>query len=160
MLFLFGGERGPVTFPAFKAGDAVLRGPGGGFDFHTLPPTYLLSVPCCLIVFHKWNMFQLNGFHRIALRLRDGVRIDLESRANVRMPHLFLQHGDRCALVGKFGSKSVSENVESGKLRRYSKFLEHWVQTVLDDIVSTPRECALQIRKEQSPRIVAPPFFK
>jgi hypothetical protein len=40
MLFLFGGERGPVTFPAFKAGDAVLRGPGGGFDFHTPPPTY------------------------------------------------------------------------------------------------------------------------
>jgi hypothetical protein len=38
MIFLFGGERGPVTFPAFKAGDAVLRGPGGGFDFHTLPP--------------------------------------------------------------------------------------------------------------------------
>ena len=38
MIFLCGGERGPVTFPAFKAGDAVLRGPGGGFDFHTLPP--------------------------------------------------------------------------------------------------------------------------
>ncbi len=35
-----GGERGPVTFPAFKAGDPVLRGPDGGFDSHTLPPTY------------------------------------------------------------------------------------------------------------------------
>ena len=33
-----GGERGPVTFPAFKAGDAFLRGTGGGFDFHTPPP--------------------------------------------------------------------------------------------------------------------------
>jgi site-specific recombinase XerD len=37
-----GGERGPVTFPAFKAGDAVLRGPSGGFDFHTLPPYCLV----------------------------------------------------------------------------------------------------------------------
>jgi integrase len=36
-----GGERGPVTFPAFKAGDAVLRGPSGGFDFHTLPPLFM-----------------------------------------------------------------------------------------------------------------------
>jgi len=27
-----------VTFPAFKAGDAALRGPNGGFDFHTPPP--------------------------------------------------------------------------------------------------------------------------
>jgi hypothetical protein len=33
-----GGERGPVTFPAFKAGDSVLRGSNGGFDFHTPPP--------------------------------------------------------------------------------------------------------------------------
>ena len=38
MIFLCGGERGPVTPPVFKAGDAVLRGPGGGFDFHTPPP--------------------------------------------------------------------------------------------------------------------------
>src|SRR5215469_14382284 len=34
-----GGERGPVTFPAFKAGDSALRGSNGGFDFHTPPPT-------------------------------------------------------------------------------------------------------------------------
>jgi len=27
-----------VTFPAFKAGDSALRGPNGGFDFHTPPP--------------------------------------------------------------------------------------------------------------------------
>jgi hypothetical protein len=27
-----------VTFPAFKAGDAFLRGTSGGFDFHTPPP--------------------------------------------------------------------------------------------------------------------------
>src|SRR5260370_14254591 len=33
-----GGERGPVTSPAFKAGDSVLSGPNGGFDFHTPPP--------------------------------------------------------------------------------------------------------------------------
>jgi hypothetical protein len=33
-----GGERGPVTFPVFKAGDPALREPGGGFDSHTLPP--------------------------------------------------------------------------------------------------------------------------
>src|SRR5580704_1832359 len=38
-----GGERGPVTFPAFKAGDSALRGSNGGFDFHT-PPPYLASV--------------------------------------------------------------------------------------------------------------------
>jgi hypothetical protein len=35
---MHGGERGPVTFPAFKAGDSVLRGSNGGFDFHTPPP--------------------------------------------------------------------------------------------------------------------------
>jgi hypothetical protein len=34
-----GGERGPVIFPAFKAGDSVLSGSNGGFDSHTLPPT-------------------------------------------------------------------------------------------------------------------------
>jgi hypothetical protein len=32
-----------VTFPAFKAGDSVLRGSNGGFDSHTLPP-YPLDV--------------------------------------------------------------------------------------------------------------------
>jgi hypothetical protein len=31
-----------VIFPAFKAGDSVLRGSNGGFDSHTLPP-YLVS---------------------------------------------------------------------------------------------------------------------
>jgi len=36
-----GGERGPVTSPAFKAGDRALREPYGGFDSHTLPPTFL-----------------------------------------------------------------------------------------------------------------------
>src|ERR1700739_3381582 len=39
MLFYRGGEGGPGGFPAFKAGDAFLRGTGGGFDFHTPPPT-------------------------------------------------------------------------------------------------------------------------
>jgi len=34
-----GGERGPVISPAFKAGDSVLSGSNGGFDFHTPPPT-------------------------------------------------------------------------------------------------------------------------
>ena len=29
---------GPVTCPAFKAGDSALRDPNGGFDSHTLPP--------------------------------------------------------------------------------------------------------------------------
>src|SRR5260370_28203340 len=38
-----GGEKSPVTFPAFKAGDSVLRGSNGGFDSHTLPP-YLTGV--------------------------------------------------------------------------------------------------------------------
>ena len=28
-----------MILPAFKAGDAALRGPDGGFDSHTLPPT-------------------------------------------------------------------------------------------------------------------------
>jgi|GEM_PF-2872933 hypothetical protein len=44
MLCCCGGERGPVTFPAFKAGDAFLRGTGGGFDFHTPPPNQALAV--------------------------------------------------------------------------------------------------------------------
>jgi len=34
-----GGEIGPVTFPAFKAGDPSLREPDGGFDSHTPPPS-------------------------------------------------------------------------------------------------------------------------
>src|SRR5712692_2461454 len=38
-----GGEKGPVTFPAFKAGDPALRGSDGGFDSHTLPP-YLFGI--------------------------------------------------------------------------------------------------------------------
>jgi hypothetical protein len=37
-----GGERGPVTFPAFKAGDSALSEPSGEFDSHTLPP----NLPC------------------------------------------------------------------------------------------------------------------
>jgi hypothetical protein len=39
-----GGEKGPVTFPAFKAGDSFLRGSNGGFDSHTPPPTYSVCV--------------------------------------------------------------------------------------------------------------------
>src|SRR5271165_819579 len=39
-----GGEKGPVTFPAFKAGDSFLRGPNGGFDSHTPPPSPLRIV--------------------------------------------------------------------------------------------------------------------
>jgi hypothetical protein len=35
-----GGERGPVTFPVFKAGDPALRELNGGFDSHTLPPKF------------------------------------------------------------------------------------------------------------------------
>jgi len=34
-----GDEKGPVILPAFKAGDPGLRGPDGGFDSHTSPPT-------------------------------------------------------------------------------------------------------------------------
>jgi hypothetical protein len=42
-----GGEGGPVTFPAFKAGDSTLREPNGGFDFHTPPPkiSRVIEVP-------------------------------------------------------------------------------------------------------------------
>ena len=36
-----GGEKGPVILVAFKAIDPVLRGQGGGFDSHTLPPQCL-----------------------------------------------------------------------------------------------------------------------
>jgi len=32
-----------VTFPAFKAGDSTLRGPNGGFDFHTPPPHFIAN---------------------------------------------------------------------------------------------------------------------
>ena len=35
-----GGERDPVILVAFKAIDPVLRGQDGGFDSHTLPPTF------------------------------------------------------------------------------------------------------------------------
>jgi hypothetical protein len=45
---LGGGEKGPVTFTAFKAGDPFLRGADGGFDSHTLPPN--LSVRIASIV--------------------------------------------------------------------------------------------------------------
>jgi len=43
---VLGGERGPVISPAFKAGDSVLRGSNGGFDSHTLPPTYSTQTVC------------------------------------------------------------------------------------------------------------------
>ena len=39
-----GGENGPVTVPAFKAGDSALRESNGGFDSHTLPPKLLTSL--------------------------------------------------------------------------------------------------------------------
>ena len=38
-----GGENGPVTVPAFKAGDSAPSESNGGFDSHTLPP-YLFDV--------------------------------------------------------------------------------------------------------------------
>ena len=58
---IYGGEWGPVTFPAFKAGDSSLRGWNGGFDFHTPPPncfdcnqltarTAVQSLPMCRLV--------------------------------------------------------------------------------------------------------------
>jgi hypothetical protein len=47
-----GGERGPVTFPVFKAGDSVLRGSNGGFDSHTLPPTSLFFAGYRKLLFH------------------------------------------------------------------------------------------------------------
>jgi hypothetical protein len=36
-----GGARGPVILPVFKAGDPALRGSDGGFDSHTLPPSFV-----------------------------------------------------------------------------------------------------------------------
>ena len=76
------------------------------------------------------------------------------------MSHLFLQNRDRRILVGEFGCESVPKNMESGKLRWCSKFLEHGFQTVLDDVVSTPRLRALQVRKEQPPRIILPSLLQ
>ena len=38
-----GGERGPVILVVFKTMARVLRGFGGGFDSHTLPP-YLIEM--------------------------------------------------------------------------------------------------------------------
>jgi hypothetical protein len=37
-----------VIFPAFKAGDSVLRGSNGGFDSHTLPPHFRSLESLCL----------------------------------------------------------------------------------------------------------------
>jgi hypothetical protein len=84
------------------------------------------------------------------------VSIDAKGRADVRMPHLFLQNRDRRILVAEFGCEPVPKNMESSKLRWYSKFLEHGFQTVLDDVVSTPRLRALQVRKEPPPWIILP----
>ncbi len=39
LILVRGGEFGPVTFPAFKAGVSALRGSKGEFDSHTLPPS-------------------------------------------------------------------------------------------------------------------------
>ncbi len=47
-----GGEKGPVTLPAFKAGDPALRGSGGGFDSHTLPPQTTASVASTALEAH------------------------------------------------------------------------------------------------------------
>src|SRR5689334_8975881 len=40
-----GGARDPVILPVFKAGDPFLRGVDGGFDSHTLPPTFRKQKP-------------------------------------------------------------------------------------------------------------------
>ena len=81
------------------------------------------------------------------------MSLDAKSRADIRMPHLFLQSRDRRILVDEFGCEPVTKNMESSKLHWYSKFLEHGFQTVPDDVISTPRLRALQVRKEQPPRI-------
>ena len=39
-----------MIFPAFKAGDSTLRGSNGGFDSHTLPPTYRAKCWCFPII--------------------------------------------------------------------------------------------------------------
>ena len=39
-----GSARGPVILPNFKLGDPSLRGRNGGFDSHTLPPTYFAQI--------------------------------------------------------------------------------------------------------------------
>jgi len=51
-ILLPGGEKGPVTFPAFKAVDTFLRGTHGGFDSHTPPPSpNLYSAPSDRTIF-------------------------------------------------------------------------------------------------------------
>ena len=62
---LAGGEKGPVTLPAFKAGDPALRGSGGGFDSHTLPPNGLSNLvyyPAGLIEAEREGGLRPGGF--------------------------------------------------------------------------------------------------
>ena len=83
MYYDCGGEWGPVTFPAFKAGDSSLRGWNGGFDFHTPPPNCFdcnqLTKFAVLI-----GTFVLIGplsepFHHIPMRVCDYVRVNPQS---------------------------------------------------------------------------------
>jgi len=61
-----------VTFPAFKAGDSVLRGSNGGFDFHTPPPTMARLTlarkiaAITLIVWKKGASFDANHLKQAA----------------------------------------------------------------------------------------------
>jgi len=96
MYYDCGGEWGPVTFPAFKAGDSSLRGWNGGFDFHAPPPTY--SQMNYLLVYLSNVMFTGNNWLEVVVSMasrcdcRIHVHVKLQRRFDVRMPQLFLQN--------------------------------------------------------------------
>ena len=63
-----------MTFPAFKAGDSVLSGSNGGFDFHT-PPPFLFNINEVLEQFTIWSAVHVPKKDAAASfpRLSDGL---------------------------------------------------------------------------------------
>jgi hypothetical protein len=75
-----------VTFPVFKAGDAFLRGTGGGFDFHTSPQqiasVYAGFSDVCWVVKRRFSGLlttpgRLNSFVQGLLALRNPLGVML-----------------------------------------------------------------------------------
>jgi len=104
MYYKHGGERGPVTFPAFKAGDSALRGSNGGFDFHTLPPLF----SAYFVEFLKIVPFLYDSFNG------RGAQNSLVERLLPRLhPRVVVLLGDFTALVPEENANRLDAGFQS-----------------------------------------------
>jgi len=75
-------------------------------------------------------------FNRIALGLRNRVRVNAKRRRIVAVPHLLLKNWYGCIAVSEFGCKPVTKRVEPHIFRGQPQFLEHGFQTHTNNVVA------------------------